>query len=767
MKLIRGREKFDRLDPGKIQVIQQERELDRQLYNGERSALMILDDVRVGDIIDVAYTLRGQNPVFGGKFLDTVSFEWGVPVREQRYRLLVPEDRALAFGQLPREKSSVAESRIEFQSRAHDGEMDLTWRRTNTPIVEREDRVPSSHYVFSFLDVSEFRSWAQVVEWALPLYADDPTPRPLLDALVASLRGKAAGEEQSALAALDFVQQEIRYLGIEMGPGSHHPAEPEEVLRRRFGDCKDKTRLLCAILRRLDLHAAPALVHSSHREAVRARQPSPYAFDHVVVALDVGSRRYLLDPTMSYQRGTTLDLRHVGGYGPYLRLAPENTRLENALISQSDVHHTVINTVFQVSDLEKPAMVTITTISEGGAANQQRAYFATRTLDQISREYLDYYTRYYRGITPAGIIEFRDDAAVNRFTVTERYQVRELFVRQPGSTILRAEFNPASIWDYVRMPNLAQRRQPFAISYPAQLKETITINLPGQWSIRPGQETVSDDAFVVTAQTSNPDPRTVRLEYTWTSRAFHIETARLAAFSASIDKVRTLLGYELSWNAATGRDGASFPIHWGMAALAAGILALGAGISWRLVRKTNPLPPEPPILAPDKPIDPYGYQSRKRADLHGLGGWLALVAVGLCLRPIMVLATIVQSSTGYFNRAVWNIVTTPGTEHYQSKYALVAPLELIVNFSLLAYSVLLLLLFFRRSHLFPRTIQIFLGLCIPIALFAIWDNGQIATPADPKKDFEGYKMLIQAVVGAAIWIPYFQVSVRVRHTFIR
>lgn len=768
LKLIRAGVESDRLDPAKIQVLQQERDLDRQLYNGQRSALVILEDVRIGDIIDVAYTLRGRNPVFGGKFIDTFAVEWGTPVRDLRYRLLVPEERHVDYRQLP--AGPTAPKVVFFTVQVHNGEKELAWQRTNIPIVESEERVPNSHQVFSFVDLSEFSSWGEVVEWARPLYALDLDPHPLLDAAVAGLRRKGETQQQRALAALDFVQQEIRYLGIEMGPGSHHPSEPEEVLRRRFGDCKDKARLLTALLQRLDLQAFPALVHSARREAVRERRPTPYAFDHVIVWLALGGQSYLLDPTMSYQRGASLDLRHVGTYGPYLRVAPGSLQLEDSHVSNADISSTTIREDFRVEHLEKPARLTVTTTSEGRAADGLRSYFANRTIEQIGREYLDYYTRYHQGISQDSPVEHRDNPEGNIYTVTEHYRIDGLFQRDNDGKLLRAEFEPAAIWDCVRQPNLAQRRLPYAISFPVHLTDVITINLPADWPITPQHETVNDGAFMFNFQAGNISPRAVRLEYSWTARTPRVETARLREFSANIEKARKMLGYQLTWKTAVPADAASgaavFPPNWPMLTLAAAILLAGGLLMLRLVRRPNPSPPAPPLLEPAKAAGPLQLPGQGRRQVAGLGGWLILVALGMFVRTIMLLITIIQSRDAYFNASIWRLMSTPGSEQYQANYTLIATMELIVNFSLFTYALLLLVLFFRRSHMFPRAIQVFLGLWVLGSAFNLWDHAMLGQE-DPAQKMESYKQLFQTMIGTAIWIPYFQVSRRVKLTFVR
>jgi transglutaminase-like putative cysteine protease len=764
LRLVRNGVASDRLDPAKIQVLQQERDLDRQLYNGERSAFVILDDVRIGDVIDLAYTLKGRNPVFGGQFVDSFYVEWGVPVRDLRYRMLIPDGRRIHHRQVPPRTAA----KTEPVSRAVEGGTELTWRRTNIPIIENEERVPASHHVFSFVDVSEFASWAAIVEWARPLYALDPRPQPLLDAAVAEIRRKGTTPEELAVAALALVQEEIRYLGIEMGPGSHRPSEPEEVLRRRFGDCKDKTRLLTALLQRLDLPACPALVHSEREGAVHERLPSPYAFDHVIVSVRVNGRHYLLDPTLSYQRGDKLALRHIGTYGPYLRIAPGSEALEDAMLVDGDVSRTTVRLDYQVDQLEQPATLVVSTTAEGRAADSLRSYFANTSIEQIGREYLDYYTRFHRGITQQAPVEHSDNPATNTYTVRERYRIDGLFAPDTDRKVLRAEFEPAGIWDYVRPPNLAQRRQPYALSYPVQSSEVITVNLPEKWTITPQDEKVEDDAFILSFKASNPAPKSVQLAYTWTARKSRVEPDRLAAFSANMDRARRKLGYQLSWNKDADESPVAqapgFQMNWPMLLVALGTLGACFLAARQLIRTPNPRPPEPPVLEP-APASPLAY-GKPRESVEGLGGWLILVAFGLILRPIILLSTLVQNREGYLNLNVWRISTTPGSDNYNEHFAWLIPVEIIVNMVLFSYSVLLIILFFRRSHLFPRTMQVFLGVLILTALFGVWEDSLLGT-TDTMARAASYRNLAQVLVASAVWIPYFSVSRRVKATFVR
>ena len=60
----------DRLARQEIKVIQREERLDWHLYDGRLSAEVILEDIRVGDVLEYAYSIHGSNPIFGGRYLD-------------------------------------------------------------------------------------------------------------------------------------------------------------------------------------------------------------------------------------------------------------------------------------------------------------------------------------------------------------------------------------------------------------------------------------------------------------------------------------------------------------------------------------------------------------------------------------------------------------------------------------------------------------------------------------------------------------------------
>src|SRR5258706_261706 len=56
IRIIRDGKSLNRLQLSKFKIIQQEKELRMHLYDGSLTALLVLDDVRKGDIVESSYT---------------------------------------------------------------------------------------------------------------------------------------------------------------------------------------------------------------------------------------------------------------------------------------------------------------------------------------------------------------------------------------------------------------------------------------------------------------------------------------------------------------------------------------------------------------------------------------------------------------------------------------------------------------------------------------------------------------------------------------
>jgi Domain of Unknown Function with PDB structure (DUF3857)/Transglutaminase-like superfamily len=588
IQIRRGQSVIDALRPTEVRVLHREEELEQQIFNGTVQAVAILHDLRVGDIVDVAYTVTGQNPVMAGKYLGGVPLDFYRAVKYFRYRLLWPAKRTLSMRNL----NTDIEPKV-----TRGAETEYLWERRDIAALPDEDNVPSWH-LEGRVDLSEFATWHDVVEWALPLYKPGNLSRDLAARIEAIARssGTPAGR---VVAALRLVQDDVRYLGIEMGPYSHQPTVPSKVLERRFGDCKDKALLLTTILRELGIDAAPALVNSESGKEIDKRQPSPYAFDHVIVEVRLNDKTYWLDGTDSYQRGT-LDQFYNPNFEKALVLREETTNLEDIPITDPASPTLAVTERYRVQNNTSPVSFSVVTTYTGKSADDFRYYFAGTTLEKLSEAYLNYYADDNPGIERSGMPEIKDDEAANVISVTEKYSIPNFW--KDSKHYIRAD----RIAQQIEKPRVSRRTLPLGVKYPLSITQRIEVELPVPGDNWTDTRSLSDNAMEFQYKRTRAGKLMV-LEYSLKTLRDHVPAKEVQQHLATLENIWDYTGYNLPMNSVKGqidgRDILASLFILGFIAVAFFVVLYVAPHRRRRIRKERGFKlgsdPSAPIPAPD------------------------------------------------------------------------------------------------------------------------------------------------------------------------
>ncbi len=128
-------------------------------------------------------------------------------------------------------------------------------------------------------------SWREVGLWYQGLLAALPRRSPAVRGLAAELVAGAETPRRRLEAILAFLRRKVRYVAVEVGIGGYRPSAPEEVLTRKWGDCKDKSLLLVDLLGEAGIEALPALVLLGEDRRIDPEFPSPAQFNHLIVAV--------------------------------------------------------------------------------------------------------------------------------------------------------------------------------------------------------------------------------------------------------------------------------------------------------------------------------------------------------------------------------------------------------------------------------------------------------------------------------------------------
>lgn len=737
----------DRLKLDEIKVIQQERDLERQLFNGELSAITTLADVRKGDIVECAFTVRGLNPVFAGKFIDTTSVGWGSPVAFERVRVVMPPGRSLhsrLMGGLEAKHTVAANA---------DGSADHSWIFRRVAPIQADDDTPSWHVQYPYVSLGEFADWEAVRAWALPLYSpprDDPALREKALALTANARTP----EQKVLAILDFVQREVRYLGVELGANSHRPHPPAQVLRQRFGDCKDKVTLFCALLAEVGIPAHPTLVNTYRRHLVAQGLPSPYAFNHVIALVPLNGDSYWLDPTALHDRGdlkqrdATAESRGLvvrADAAPGLQPIPARPETRRRL---------EVTQEFTYEQPDQPAKLAITYRYHGESAYGMRSYLASHTKDEVTRDFLDKQKRGFPALTLASPVTWRDDAERNRIEIDLHCTVPELWSVPAGKTERTAEFYPWDLQNTIAQPENLTRTAPLDLTHPWEITVQTNVRLRGTWNLDPDDTTIETPWYRFHMESRYKD-QVFRMVYSWQSRADHVPAADVPKHVAELARIRKAVGYTLRHGtdsaaapATTPATDTGFALNWRSVLLVVVLLAAWTKFGFWLYRL--PAEPAPP------PTD---------SRLRGIGGWLILPAISLVIRPFTLLYTFSTTANAYFNARVWESLATPGLATYRPGFISLLVFELAGNTSVISLTVIAAVFFFRTKRQAPK---LMIAVLLAMAALHIIDaiGNHWVGNADGESSAQTTSDLIRVIVPAAIWVPYFLVSRRVKATFV-
>ncbi len=253
---------------------------EQRVYSDRRVVKAPLPAVAVGAIVEVE--IRGiENAPYleGGNSGVYPMGRQRAAVRTSRVVIEAPE--AVHLVTVPEGPKP-----LEPRRETLDGKVRLTFEGgPYDPVGKPEMDTPTDHVGWPAIAYTTFPDWAEVarrydavVEGRLQASALDAWVKPLL-------AGKKTRDEKLA-AVVAALHREIRYTGIEFGQASIVPAAPSETLRRKYGDCKDKSTLLVAMLRVAGFRAHVALLGTSSVPDADPRVPGITPFNHAIVRVD-------------------------------------------------------------------------------------------------------------------------------------------------------------------------------------------------------------------------------------------------------------------------------------------------------------------------------------------------------------------------------------------------------------------------------------------------------------------------------------------------
>lgn len=290
VSIIRNGKLHDKINTADFQILKREYRAESNIFNGNLTLAIILNDVKPGDIVDIKYSHIDYDKFSAQNFSYISILQLSYLLSERRLYLISDKD-------------------VDLVHHLHGGDYNIhQYEDNNRKIIKiiyhNNIRNKSKNYApvwnvpESLLEVVKRSSWKELSSKMFELYQPAPITHDSLTSIINSFKTEEWSDEELVLNILDYINDNIRYLANYKATGAILPADPNAVSERGYGDCKDLSYLIQCMLSSLNIDASIILVNSSLGRSLDSLLPSVDIFDHAIVRVKIDDKHYFIDPTI-------------------------------------------------------------------------------------------------------------------------------------------------------------------------------------------------------------------------------------------------------------------------------------------------------------------------------------------------------------------------------------------------------------------------------------------------------------------------------------
>lgn len=441
-----------------------------------------------GSVFAVEFTLEEQSVFSQFWFL----LQDDLPTLLSRFQLTVPAGwtaKAAAF--------NGAEPKATVEGDTY------TWEARKLPPFEREPNAPGMWAQLPRLGIAlqapqaaatplaTFADWRDVSIWKSKLSDPQSAVTAAVEEKAKQLTsGKTALEAVRALA--EFAQG-IRYVAVSTNlarGGGYVPHAADSVLKSAYGDCKDKANLLKSLLKVIGVESYMVSIRSGDPRYTQEQFPSPYQFNHAILAIGTAPEVNLPASFTHPQLGRLLLFDPTDQSVPF-GFIPDHEQNSLVLLLAGDRGGVVRTPTTKPADNHVDRRWKLQLLPSGGlkgtmeeVATGQEAFDNRDELKSLSAERFRKGTEAMvsRSIPGAALksIEPAFDASTNTFRTKIEFET-ENYAKVMGGRLWMVRSVPIP---FGRTPNVnkPKREQPIVLR-PASLTEVVEWSLPEKVAI--------------------------------------------------------------------------------------------------------------------------------------------------------------------------------------------------------------------------------------------------------------------------------------------
>jgi hypothetical protein len=239
-------------------------------------------------------------------YFTTVHFMADVEILEQEIKIIVPSWMKLEIKKFNFNQFNIQENIVPAGD-----ETVYTYTMKSIPPMRNEQSAPGpSYFAPHILILSKsaqpkdvkftyFNTVKDQYEWYKKLVMQIGNDEKIIREKTLEITAGLKTDEEKVKMIYRWVQDNVRYIAFENGIAGFKPEKAQEVLRKKYGDCKGMANLLTEMLRSINLDARKCWIGTKHI-AYDYSSPSLSVDNHMISAWMNKGKPVFLDATEKY-----------------------------------------------------------------------------------------------------------------------------------------------------------------------------------------------------------------------------------------------------------------------------------------------------------------------------------------------------------------------------------------------------------------------------------------------------------------------------------
>lgn len=275
---------------------------DGIFYSDARVCYFSLPLVKKGSSSKVSFSKTILDP----HYFTSIHFMESQSITDQEIRVVVP-----SWMKVDLKEYNFSNYNIRKNVTNRGDETIYTYTMTNLPGLVRERSSPGITYYAPHVlvmcksadtrdgKVTYFNTLKDQYNWYRKLILETGNDERVIREKAAEITKGLNTEQEKVKAVFQWVQDNVRYIAFEDGIAGFRPEKAQEVLRKKYGDCKGMANLVTEMLRSTGIDARKCWIGTRHL-AYDYNTPSLAVDNHMISVWMNGGNPVYLDATEKY-----------------------------------------------------------------------------------------------------------------------------------------------------------------------------------------------------------------------------------------------------------------------------------------------------------------------------------------------------------------------------------------------------------------------------------------------------------------------------------